>query len=729
MTRQLERTIGGIALFCALGAALPPAVYPQSSVEGTENPRAERSVSGLVGLSLGVYPLAELAFGSSLNFSSLAAGGGLDIDYRFPFFPYLGVSAVAAYRYMPIAAEIGMSLYSVGGQLKGYLRLAPKLSGTVAAGAGYYHGGIFGAPESRSLDSFYLNGALGVQWLLAPRIAASLALEYLEGWNFYRGVGLHAGLSYGPGRTPARSNVKEPPEKRPTPLSDQEDGGNSDLELEDIGFSVVYPALFQCYESEPIGRAVLRNLRRKSIRDVTMSLLVEGCMDRPRPYLVADELAPADSVEVDFRAWFDRGALSAAPAADVPVTIVIGYVLEDERLELELTRSLRVESSDTLPREDMRTVGAFVTARDPVVLELARAVVAWIEGSRYQAADRNLLRAIALYEAISQYGIQLLPESETLPSEAGTSPQGGIHLQLPRETLESRLASGDDLAVLLSAVLEASGVETAFFIHQGRLMPAFALTGVSVDETAGYLADDRMILRDGKAWVPVAMADAGGFIEAQRAAAEGWRRQGTRDQFVFFRTRQAWSLYAPQAPEARSSSVQLPARERVIEAYDREIERLMSDTISARIAELKSADEAGGDARRLSNRIAVLYARYGLFEQAERQLEELLASGDYLPALLNLGHLEFFRRNLQAALNYYTRAQSIDPNDQLVMLSLARVKYELGDLPAVRQLYDKLEQMNGLLASRFSYLGWTDESGGPRRTRERARQLIIWSEG
>ncbi|MDP7269278.1 MAG: hypothetical protein QF408_14025, partial [Pirellulales bacterium] len=64
------------------------------------------------------------------------------------------------------------------------------------------------------------------------------------------------------------------------------------------------------------------------------------------------------------------------------------------------------------------------------------------------------------------------------------------------------------------------------------------------------------------------------------------------------------------------------------------------------IAQLREMINDSDRKNRLYNSIGVLYARYGLYENAKREFENALQSGEYSPALINLANMELLSRRL-----------------------------------------------------------------------------------
>jgi hypothetical protein len=453
-------------------------------------------------------------------------------------------------------------------------------------------------------------------------------------------------------------------------------------------------------------------------------------MDHPRLTLLSEELRPRQSVSVDLRAWFDERMLSVPVAEQAPVRMTLSYDLDGERREVGLTAALPVQSANAVPPRDIRAVGAFVTPADPPIRGLAGLVNGWIDPARYEAADENLKRATLLYETLALAGIRVTHEdSGDLRSEPGGSSPSVRTLQFPRATLESGGGSAVDLAVLYASLLEASGVESALIIGPGGALAAFALASTEATEVEeGGLPRERVFPRDGRAWVPVQVDQPGGFLRAVQAAADRWRELSANRAATFVEVRESWRSYTPAQPPGAAPSRSPPAREQVVQAYTREIEELMLQAVAPQLAELTSNAPAGADARSLANRIGVLYARHGLYDRAEQQFTGIEGAATYVPALVNLGHIALLRGDLGSATSYYERAQAVEPKDQLVLLALTRLHYELGDYGMARGLYAQLREINALLADSYSFLAREKPPAARAGTRRREPKPMLWAE-
>ena len=154
----------------------------------------------------------------------------------------------------------------------------------------------------------------------------------------------------------------------------------------------------------------------------------------------------------------------------------------------------------------------------------------------------------------------------------------------------------------------------------------------------------------------------------------------------------------------------------------------IGDVTWALLAEIDERSRANrGGEERLRNRLGLLYARYGLFAKAEAEFQKVLSRGEYVPALINLGNIYYIKKDYQTALRYLQRAQRQQPENPVVVLSLARLSYEAEDYAAAREAHGKLASLEPELADRFSYL-----SGGGDTTRRAADQYIkevpVWTE-
>ncbi len=178
----------------------------------------------------------------------------------------------------------------------------------------------------------------------------------------------------------------------------------------------------------------------------------------------------------------------------------------------------------------------------------------------------------------------------------------------------------------------------------------------------------------------------------------------------------------------RCQVVSLPPEGELIESFSNEFKRLIEREIYPRVSRLQAQIEESQGSPKLVNKLGVLYARYGLVEQAEKQFRRILAKDEYVPALYNLGNLHFLRKELKEALRYYERAGRASPDNPKVVLSIARVSHELENYGMAREAYSRLKELSPDLASQFAYLDLRGEEAGRAADAAGVKEVMLWEE-
>ena len=129
------------------------------------------------------------------------------------------------------------------------------------------------------------------------------------------------------------------------------------------------------------------------------------------------------------------------------------------------------------------------------------------------------------------------------------------------------------------------------------------------------------------------------------------------------------------------------------------------------------------------NKLGVLYARYGLKEEAESEFRRILSKNEnYVPALMNMGNIYYLNKNMEKALELYENALNIAPDNPLVLLSIARTNHELENYGTARKIYSKLKTVDKNLAMQFSYLDLRGEEAVRAAETGNLKEVVLWEE-
>ena len=103
----------------------------------------------------------------------------------------------------------------------------------------------------------------------------------------------------------------------------------------------------------------------------------------------------------------------------------------------------------------------------------------------------------------------------------------------------------------------------------------------------------------------------------------------------------------------------------------------MSRYVDLRIEERErsylDALEANPDDLRLRNRLGVLYARFGRYDEALSQFRAIVEKSDYAPGFINIANIEYLRGKYVNSLESYESARRIVGDEPEVLLGLAQV--------------------------------------------------------
>ena len=471
--------------------------------------------------------------------------------------------------------------------------------------------------------------------------------------------------------------------------------GGSGVELGQFHFDDVFPVLYKYYDDHPIGSAIVENHGDLPAEKVTIELIVKGFMTEKKLCQAIDRLDPGETRQVSLYGLFTEDVLKLTEGTKALVNVSIGYSAGGSKNAAEHVHTLRFLKRNNMSWEDDRRAAAFVTANDPAIMKFAKMTAGVVASSSIKAVNDNLQKVIGIHEALKLFGMSYVVDPNSSYAVLSRTRTAIDFLQFPSETLDYKAGDCDDLSILHCALLEAIGVETAFVTIPGHIFVAASLKLKPDEARRVFQRPDQLIFLNDVTWLPVEVTDIqGGFNKAWQSAATEWLLHKARGEAKLIPLHDAWQLYEPVAFSSATLSSSYPEQQSVAKMFKDELDGFIQQELSGRVAALQAVIEENPRNQVSVNTLGVLYARYGLVELAARTFARILETDEFLPALVNMGHLLFLNRDYKSALGFYERARKVNPRSDQALLAAARANHELENYGAVRDIYADLRAVN-----------------------------------
>jgi len=654
-------------------------------------------------LSLEVRPAFDIPLFESSSLYTYGGAMDLDLNYRFPGSIFY-LSGGLQYSFSPVraATSISMAAAKVGGGVQ--IPITSAIGVFAYAQGGYY----FAAYNDLSVSATdpFLSGGLGLRFSLAPTFAIQVGAQY----KYYAAPDhpLFQGLSFNAGVDVALGNL----------------GGSVDVPT--VELQPAFPVFYKYYDDHPVGTLQIKSNLKVPATDLRTQVFIREYMDSPKVTAVPGTLGPGESKTVNLFALFTDKVLSITEGTKVAAEVTVSYKVEGQTYEDKEIETLTLWGRNAMTWDDNRKAAAYVTSKDPGVLNFARTVSSFIRSKENRSIIDNLQAAIAFHEAVSLYGMNYTPNPKTPYSEVSKSKDVIDFLQFPQETFQYKAGDCSDLSILYGSLFQAVGIDAAFITVPGHIFIAFD-SGLTPDRAPKELIPEgQFITYKNKAWIPVEITSIhDGFMQAWQLGAKEWTENTASGQAGFYPISEAWNVYQPVGLPGAETTVSLPQSDGILKAYSTEVQRYLDSNLRPLVAKLQDQIQTSGNLSTM-NSLGVLYAKYGQTDNAEKQFKLVISKKQYLPAILNLGHLYFSKNDWANALGYYKQASDMDPSNPHTLLALARTNQELQDYAGAKDCYIKLKKVDPTLADQFAYLGQSSESGTRAADVQSERTQIIW---
>ncbi len=693
--------------------------------------------------SLGVFatPEAQLPVGGKAENYKTGAGarieGLLGLPDGSPVPSFITPALDAGFAFVPLdlgddglTSSANLTLLRAGLGTKAAYELGERFSLFARAHASGYYAAL-GGDTAGSASGFAWGGGAGMGFLLSSAIKLELAANYESYTDLYDGLSLSLGAAVrltGPGNASIpRANFS--PGAGTGPL----DGY---IRFTSVELDRVFPVLYKYYDDHPMGSATVKNEGSRPVENVEVRFSMKQFMDAPKISARIEKLDPGEERQIDIYALFTEQILTVTEGAKVAAEIGADYRVPSRGgrggSDGEVV-TLNTYNRNSLSWDDDAKIAAFVTARDEEVQRFARNNASIVDDRGVKAISRELQLAMVFLQAMKSHRCTYVVDPSSSYFEL--SQDGGAidTVQFPRQTLQYKAGDCDDLSATYAALLESSGVATAFITVPGHIYTAFKIEIEEREAMRTFSRTGDLIVReDGSVWVPVETTMLReGFLAAWAEGASQWRKFSSEGKARLLPTAEAWQTYEPVAFGVSDYEVDIPLRDEVEEEFGEEFDRFVNREISGREKRLLGRlENSPGDAR-LRNRLGVLYARYGKYGKAEAQFRAAVRDRDYVPGLINLGNISFLNENYAGARNAYSRALELDADNESALLGLARVSYAAEDYGAAEDAYSELGDLSPELAERFAYLAsGSSGSSGTGRASEAGQMhsTVVWEE-
>ena len=465
----------------------------------------------------------------------------------------------------------------------------------------------------------------------------------------------------------------------------------------------VFPSLYAYYDDNAFGTVKVVNREDASVRDVKVSFNAGRFMDQPKVCGQYVNIPKGGSVTVPVTALFTDSVLNITQGSDAKGEIIVEYSYLGSDRVVRSPIDFRMHHRNAITWSDDRRAAAFVSPTNPAAMWFSKYASGIVRDRLRGDINKPLQYAIGMFEAERLYGLNYV----VVPAN-DYSVKHGLKdyidsVQFPHQTLANRGGDCSDLAILFATLMQSVGIEAAFITIPGHIFAAFD-TGLDEAATrASFYDQGLLIIRDGKAWIPVEITMVNdGFIKAWRVAAKEWADNSRAGAAAFYRLPDCWKVYPSAAFPDVNPRFSLPDESETAMAFDNALDRFVAREIDPELRSL-DAELAKEAPETRENEVGILYANYGMLKESWKQLSESAKAG-CRQAWTNLGNVAYLRKDFKLALSYYQWAYKLDGDDDNALLGIARCQYELEDFDASDSAYAELRARDPKLAGKFGYL-------------------------
>ncbi|MFA6505274.1 MAG: hypothetical protein WCT14_04205, partial [Treponemataceae bacterium] len=306
---------------------------------------------------------------SDLSFSA-AWGGNLGAEYSFGGAVPLALRLGAGY-------SVGGLLASGGVQASGTLNEASLMAGvglgknlsSALSLRGFLDAGLAYGSLSSGVSAPYaaVRTGGGIDLKLNKDLTARFDTAFLFKSGLYGGVGATIGLGY---RLPERASSGIPAKPRL-------------LDLLKLDIKNVFPIFRSYYDQNPVGTATISNSGKETATNVRVSFIIKQYMDAAKECATIAKLEPGNSIEVPLYGLFNDRILDVTEATKVSAEVFVEYaVAQYDGVERggdgreSKAATVMVYDRNALTWSDDRKAAAFVSSKDPWVLDLTGNILA-----------------------------------------------------------------------------------------------------------------------------------------------------------------------------------------------------------------------------------------------------------------------------------------------------------------------------------------------------------------
>lgn len=661
--------------------------------------------------TLTASPVVNIPMGPALSdgtpFYSIGGGVSLKGEYALPFAQFLYTGLVFDADLIPINSSTkSITLLSLGPEVGVQFYPIPRFGLKLAGYGGYYAGMV----QAGTVINPFAGGLVDLSYLLNTSLSIGLGASFK--YNFtptgpiYQGLGVNVGVQYHVGAGGGSGYLRVEPQILP-----------------------IFPLFYSFYDKNPAGTLIIRNTAAGSVQDVTVSFLVKQFMEEPKVSWQWKELARGEEKTVPIFALFKDTILQVTEATKVAGQIIVTYKYLGSEISNNYPVTVGINNRNGMTWDDTNKAAAFVTANDPIVRSFTARAVPDARAKGRAAVNATFRSAMALFTAMNVHGVSYLPDPSTSFGDKVANKSAVDYLQFPAQTLDVRAGDCDDLSILYAALLESAGIETAYITAPGHIYMAFnvQMDPQSAKNIFGHPED--LIFKGDQTWIPVEITRVkDGFLRAWQTGAQEWRAATASNTVEFFPIHTAWGTYAPANTGDRLNvSVTPPDSIRIFSAYTAELNKFYVADFQPRVSRIQADLGTRKDDPKLLNKLGVLYARFGMLDDAQRQFEAVITRNGEVPStLINLGNIAYLGGKHEIALDYFTRALARAPQSSTALQGVAMAGYELGNSDAVQNALAQLKKEDPAAIERLAAQGIG--TGGSGRAASADKEVDTWSE-